>query len=165
MTYTALIKIAPIFDPHRLNDETHRKPGRTLYQRGSLTLRGEAPPVLIDHNKDRPIGLIRSLVEVGDTDGDWIAAYCDITDPPCWLERGTRASFALSTYDRSWFGETERVFKALVSEVSVLAPGVKPAEPCAEVWSYRRTEPKPAARVLEPQLLVRPSIGQVLGVR
>ena len=43
--------------------------------------------MLVDHDEERPIGFVRELAEMEDTDGEWIMALCTITDPPSagWL--------------------------------------------------------------------------------
>lgn len=138
MTHGALIRIAPIFDLKRDLHPDKIDPDRIMYSRGSLTLRGDAPPVLIGHDDDRPIGVVRKLIEFDDTDGRWIAASCriDKDKAPAWLRggrNGTRASFRIATLQRTTFHDVTRVLRGLVSEVSVLPPGVEPAEPLASV--------------------------------
>lgn len=58
---------------------------------------------------------------------------------------------------------------ALVDEVSILSPSVKPAEPLAEVLSLKPTEePRPVAREIPHRsggMLVRPGVGRILAVR
>jgi hypothetical protein len=62
--------------------------------------------------------------------------------------------------------DAKRVVSAFVSEVSVLPPGVEPAEPLAEVlWIG---EPEVAAGDVfygDGTMITRYGIGQVLGVR
>jgi hypothetical protein len=106
MTDTCLIRFAPIFEPERVLDPALTIPGRTLYQRGSLTLEGNAPPLLIDHDDARPVGLVRELVEFDDVDGTWIGALTTLHDAPGWIRRGTRASFAIATLERQMIGDT-----------------------------------------------------------
>lgn len=156
MSHSAIVKIAPVFDPGRDLDPDLVGRGRTLYSSGSLTLVGNAPPVLIDHDRGRPIGVVRELFEHEDTDRRWICAHCSIDThkAPDWLRggrTGTRASFAIATIDRTTFRGVERVVRGLVSEVSVLPPGVKPAEPLASVaWfgpaPVQRQPSTPAAK-------------------
>jgi hypothetical protein len=165
VTHTALIRFAPVFSTEQVLDPALVVRGRTLYQAGSLTLEGEVP-VLVDHDHDRPIGLVHELLEHTDADGSWHAALVSLDESvPGWVKRGSAASFAIATVERQQIGDTTRVLRGLVFEVSVLSPGVKPAEPLAQVLTIRRTEATPAVDDNRPTLLVRPSIGQVLGVR
>jgi hypothetical protein len=165
MSDVALIRLAPIFDPVRDLDTA---PFRTVFQRGSLSLRGDAPPVLVNHEDDRSIGHVRQLIEHRDADADWIAALASITDAPEWLRRGARASFRLATLQRQMIDNVERVLRGLVSEVSVLSVDVKPAEPLAQVVAFypERSDLSVAARSDTAGLIVRrPAVGRVLGVR
>jgi len=68
-------------------------------------------------------------------------ASATVHDAPAWLRKyETRASFGFSTLSRRTFSEGELIAKAFVSEVSILSPGVKPAEPLAEVLLFRPAE-------------------------
>lgn len=235
MSHEAIIKFAPVFVADRFDDATWNRPGRTLYQRGAFSfLPGKRTvPLLVDHDDDHEVGTVHELFEFDWIDGPWIAARATVTDPPAWLKRGeTKASFGSKPYDRREIDirgtRADIVAKAFVEEVSVLSPSVKPAEPRAEVWSFRPVEKRaassPAAggssdrsvvgdpyderppvwdkierivgyrvtdenqeqafldahrsplerlydqhirakRFTEPQVLIRPGIGQVLGVR
>src|SRR5262245_37476421 len=93
MTYTALIAFAPLTTLERVNDPAW-KHGRTMYDPGALTLLpGQAAPVLVNHNHDRVLGTVTSIVRHEQADGPWLCAIATIHDRPCWLEKHTRASF------------------------------------------------------------------------
>jgi hypothetical protein len=148
MSHEAIVKFAPVWLADRFDDPTWNRPGRTLYQRGAFQfLPGKSTvPLLVDHDDDREVGTVHELFELDWIDGPWIAARATVTDPPVWLKRGeTKASFGSKTYDRREIDirgtSADIVAKAFVEEVSVLSPSVKPAEPRAEVWSYRLAEP------------------------
>ncbi len=162
MSSSALIKIAPLYRGELVLDETLRREGRTLYQAGSLKLHGDAPPVVIDHNPDRRIGVVRELTTLADVDGDWIAAYCTLDDPPSWVKRGTPASFSSVTLSRTSANGCERVLSAIVDEVSVVSASHRAVESRAQVWSLRPVE---RSKVIVDGLLLRPNSGVVLGVR
>jgi hypothetical protein len=66
-----------------------------------------------------------------------VLAVCDVTDPPSWLKRDTPASFEYRALRRSEFRGFRRVDQGLVSEVSILSPGVRPKEPAAKVLTLR----------------------------
>jgi hypothetical protein len=158
MTCEVCIRFAPVFTTERMAAGV--RPGRALYQRGALQfLPGRSTvPLLVDHDKDREVGVVHELVEWADTDGPWIVARATVTDPPGWLERGTKASFGLATVRRQEIDGWERVHRALVTEVSVLPPTVRPAEPLAEVVLVERTSSSAAGRTSDR----RPAAGEIV---
>lgn len=81
-----------------------------------------------------------------DADGPWVVAIAEVTERPSWLKRGTPASFEAICPRYCSFGNPI-LRSGLVTEVSVLSPGVEPAEPLAQVLYVKPVEPKPAARV------------------
>lgn len=128
---TACIQFAPLFTNDRLERWAS---DRDLYGRGGLTFfpGRKDVPLLVDHNSTQEVGRVHQLVEWDDTDGPWLVARADITDPPAWLKRGTAASFAHKAERRSSFHENW-VYGSYVTEVSILSPTVRPAEPLARV--------------------------------
>jgi hypothetical protein len=168
MTHTILVKLAPIVDTEAVRNPASIRPGRTLYQRGALELLPGAK-VLIDHDHGRVIGRVRELSELRDTDGPWLAALCDLSHPPVWIERGTRASFEVAPLLDQQLGQGRRVCRGLLTEVSILPANVEPAEPRASVVTIRNHDadgesahrPTRAARRV---VLRRPDIGTVIGV-
>lgn len=101
--------------------------------------------LLIDHDDDRPIGRVHDLFELEDVDGWWWAVRVTVDEKPWWLGRGTRASWRVRPIHRAALGHSERVLKGWIDQVSVLSPGVEPAEPFAQVMSLRESD-EPAAR-------------------
>jgi hypothetical protein len=169
----ACIRFAPVYTGERVQRGV--KPGRTLYSRGSLTfLPGRSSvPLLVDHDKGREVGVVHELVEWDDVDGPWIVARATISDAPGWLKRGIKASFSFATLQRQEMDGWEHVRRALLTEVSVLPPSVRPAEPLAEVLLLKRTSPvRPASGAAAGEVihhppggvLVRPNIGRVTGI-
>jgi hypothetical protein len=181
-TFDATIKLWRLVDGANLYDRT----GRELYWRGAMKLgsalqnarQSDDPvPVLVNHDDDRPIGVVRHLFNFVDTDGDWLCAACTVTSPPSWLKRGTAASICTQITMRS---EENRVVRGYVPEVPVLSPGVRPAEPRAMVMSCKPSPEKttrsspastrlPSARDVGEVfygggVIRRPGIGQVLAV-
>jgi len=184
VSHTALIKFAPVTTLFRHNSQTWNRPGRTLYEPGSLKFAPgrDSVPLLVNHDDDREVGVVDELFQVDWTDGPWICARATVTDPPAWLKQGVRASFRVSTYQRRGpdFGPAERVVGAIVGEVSVLSPGVDPAEPLAEVLMFREAEAKPSRSVAavgsaaaigdrvfygKPGDVIRRPCGKVLAIR
>ena len=107
MTYTTLIKIAPITTLERVNDPNWARSGRTLYDHGSLTFfpGKTSVPLLVNHDENHEIGVVRELMRFEDTDGPWLVAVANVSDRPEWLKRGVRASFGFklgrtSSFDR-----------------------------------------------------------------
>jgi len=178
MSHEALITIAPLLDARRFRDPEWERPDRDSYWGGSLTLlRREGVPLLIDHDDARRIGTVHALYELEVGGSKWVTASATVTDPPAWLRKHTPASFRRhDAYTVESVKGAQRVGAAFVGEVSVLPPGVEPAEPLARVITFAPAkEPKPAARhPAKPkgavtygsgQLLIRPNIGTVLSVR
>ena len=130
VSFTSLIRFAPIVTLDRLNDPNWARPGRTAYDHGSLTFfPGKASvPLLVNHDAERPIGVVRELTRVEATDGPWIAALAIVIDRPAWLRPGTRASFGYRGGRTSSFdGDVLR--QGWVTEVSVLSAEHEPLEP------------------------------------
>ena len=187
MTHTAVIKIGPLVTADVLRNPGSVRADRKLYQRGGLELLSlKGVPLLADHDTSRQVGTVHELINFPDTDGEWIAARATITDKPEWLKRGTRASFGFASLQDQQVGDWSRVLRGLISEVSILSPGVRPVEPLAQVALLYRTEAKPRAtsgtpsepdwirqaQIRQAQMeaaargnLIRPNIGHVLAVR
>ena len=172
MTYTSLIRFAPLTTLERVNDERWKRPGRTMYDSGALTLMpGKTEvPLLINHDDDRVIGTVHTITRFEDTDGPWLACIAEIHDLPCWLTRGdTKASFSYVPLGSNDVFGCEIARRGIIKEVSVLSPSVEPAEPLAKVLTLHPTEPKASTRaaagdtLLAPGRIVRRGIGQVLG--
>ena len=111
---------------------------RTLFQTRNLTLMPRGAPVLVGHDSEREVGVVDELVEWPDTDGLWLFARCTINAPPTWLRRGTKASFECLPLQEQRMGDWNRIMRGLVREVSILQPGLQPAEPRAGVWLLQR---------------------------
>ena len=166
-TYTAFIKLGRLVTRDVLYEVDSLPVGAEFYQRGALKLMPGAP-VLVDHDDDRPIGFARELCEFPDTDGEWLAALTTITAPPGWLKRGTAASIGYASLYRQPLGDAERVLRGLATEVSVLSPGRRPAQPRAQVALFRRStdEAAPGGQVFYGgEMIRRPAIGTIIGIR
>jgi len=130
------------------NDLVPRNRGRWLvsfYWSGSLELlpTKESRPLVVDHRKDRQVGVVNELSTIDWIDGPWICARVTVTDPPAWFKKGTKASFG--HYDVHTVPiesvDAKRGTSAFVSEGSALSPGVEPAEPLAEVLWIDKESP------------------------
>lgn len=158
-----------------------------MYDHNSLTFLPHRTnvPLLINHDAERPIGVVRELMRFEDTDGPWLVAVATVTDRPEWLKRGTRASFGCKLARYSSFERHDVMRKGYVTEVSVLTVGHEPLEPGARVLTLRENanpilpEPTPTSAGVPPPVasagavpgvfygggLIRRPSGQVLGVR
>ena len=92
------------------------------------------------------------------------------TTYPSWCKKGTRASYGYATLRETPIGGWTRLNRALVTEVSVLPPGVEPREPRAQVLLLERAPTavttSDRAAVGEPVMsgMIRRQLGQVLAV-
>ena len=121
MTWTSMIRFAPLTTLDRINDERWAKP-RTLYDSGGLTLFPKTTVRLtVDHHDDQVIGTVREIFRHEDTDGPWLACIATITDRPNWLKPNNPVSFSFisASINRDAFG-CEILRRGLISEVSVL---------------------------------------------
>jgi hypothetical protein len=159
MTHVALIKFAPLHTLERRNDPRWTRPGRTLYEPGALKFLPSVSeiPLLVDHDYSRRVGTVHELFRMEWIDGPWICARATVDDPPAWLRKhDTKASFEHRTYDRSTF-YPDLIRRALVSEVSILSPSVKPREPLAQVVHLRESVAAPPPIAARPVPMRIPS--------
>jgi hypothetical protein len=180
----ALVKLARLYDSQPVQDADWIPAERTLFQRNALELvRPTATKLLINHDRAREIGSVLALVELPDVDGNWLAARCKVDAPPTWLEQGkTKASFSYAVARSQRIGDWVRVLRGVLNEVSLLAPGVAPAESRAKVVLLREapdanSRSLPAAvptsdraavgEIHHPPgaVLKRPGLGRIVGVR
>lgn len=151
MTLDAHIQFAPLATLERMNDPAWNHTDRALYDGHALSFMPGTTevPLLVDHDKDRQVGVVKRLYRIEEPDGPWLAASCHVTSPPGWLTRDTKASFAFIPIQHSSFtqpGDAEHLRKAWVTEVSILSPGTQPAEPRAKVTLLEPSKPtKPPA--------------------
>ena len=131
MTHKALIRIAQIATPDLYLTDTI-KPGRELYHTHGLQLAPNAP-VLVAHDRDRPVGRVLELDEWDESDGRWVYARCALDEVPEWLRggpyNGTSASMGWANIgtDQTMPGGWRRFNRGLVNEVSILPPTSQPA--------------------------------------
>jgi hypothetical protein len=177
----ALVKLARIYDSQPVQDAEWVPAEKTLFQRGAFYVLPTAK-LLVNHDRTREVGSVLELLELPDTDGNWLAARCRVDAPPTWLEQGkTKASFSYAVARSQRIGGWVRVLRGVLNEVSLLAPGVAPAESRAKVVLLREAPggsmSLPAAGLSSDRpavgeqiiygggLLRRPGIGNILGVR
>jgi hypothetical protein len=103
MTYEALLKVAPILTLERYNDPRWNRPGRSMYEPGSLRFAPavSSVPLLVDHRDDREVGVVHELFRAEWVDGPWVCARATVSDPPAWLKKyDTKVSVGFHSYSR-----------------------------------------------------------------
>lgn len=159
MTWTALVKVAPILTHERQNSPGWTRPDRWLWRSNALRILPSlaTPKLCVDHDEEQVIGYVEDILRLEDVDGPWFMGRCVVTNPPGWLKRGTPASLSSKILARSTFSE-DIICDGFVHEISVLSPGVRPAEPLARVELYKRSSP--AAPKPKPLSSGRSSAGE-----
>jgi hypothetical protein len=165
VTHRALILFAPLTTLERVNDPHWVNRGRTMYDPGALRFLPPkaSAPLLIDHDTERQIGFVSELTRVDWTSGPWLAGLATITDAPGWLKQGTRASFEYKPIQRTDWRGCDILRHGFVTEISVLSPSVKPAEPLAQVLTFGplNVPPKAATSAVGRVAHARPAADDV----
>ena len=174
MTYDACSKVCRAYDTDALRGPV-RGSGEVYLPAGLTFLPSQSTvPVVIDRDHAKQVGEVFDLCTWEWTDQRWIITRARIDRPPAWLRYGTRASIStrrLRTYE---INDWTVISRALVDEVTIVGPGFRPVEPCAEVVLYRQAKERkpqptaqPAGRVVytPPGGVLRRPSGRVLGVR
>ena len=179
MSWEICLRFVPAYDSGAFEDDA---PG----ERPELVVTHDAinqyqlskpTPLVVDHDFGQTIGRVTNTwvskdVDFGTRVRNWWFAGAELDERPEWLKRGCAVSWCyhpLHTY-QPWDDGPEVMTSALLREISVLSPGVEPREKLARVGYVKEL---PAARNAEPegqvfghgQMLIRPNIGTVLGVR
>ena len=139
----ALLRFTPAYDATVLVDRPELARGLMVDREGLRMRPGQqAIPVVVDHDMDRRVGVVRSMFTDRDTDGRrWNFASVTLDpNPPAWLKRGTGVSWgykAFGTREAAWGSKTKHITDAFIEEISVLRL-LHPAEPLAQVsWGWR----------------------------
>ena len=105
-------------------------------------------PLLVDHDAARQVGVVRTLYRSEETGRPVALCHRSRDSAAGWLTRGTPASFAFLPVAESSFaqpGDADHIRTGWITEISVLSPGTKAAEPRAMVTTLLPAEqPKPA---------------------
>ena len=176
---SAILRFAPVFTPKLVGDE--RLIRDYMVERGALkplTL-ARPIPVLVNHDESRQIGTVRTLAVYdellfGTLVAPYYVAHVDITEPTA-MKRGDGVSWGYNVLHELEIAGTRLIRSAIIREVSVLTPGVKPAEPFARVcWVGEHEAPSPAAvadRAVAGEVfygdgrtITRRGIGRVTGI-
>ena len=142
MSHTCFLRFGRVYDPMMVIGPL--RGNGSMYDRGAFRKHNlDGLPVVVDHDMDRKIGVVRQIVDIEDTDGTWWAALCDVPEPPAWLKPGTGVSFAFRNLHRAQVNGWDVVRDALLDEVSVLHL-MHPDDKGARVLTLRRAEPSPS---------------------
>ena len=141
-----LLRFTPAYDPHVLVHRPELARDLMVDRVGLRTLPGkELIPVVVDHNMDRRVGVVREMFTDMDTDARrWNFASVTLDpNPPEWLKRGTAVSWSYKVFGQReafWGSKTKHITGAFIEEISVLL-FKKPAEPLARVLWIDRESP------------------------
>ena len=182
MTYEAVLRFAPAYDARHFDDDAPGARPDLLVSHDALkkARRNEPTPVVIDHDDEHVVGHVTNVwvsddVDYGTRVRKWHFAACELNERPGWLKRGCGVSWsyhALASYT-AWDTSTSVLTSCILREVSLLSPSLSPAEPLARVCLVKESpvtrrhqaQPKSTATYGCGQLLIRPNIGTVLGIR
>jgi len=147
---TALLRFAPAFTPLIVDDAKLVR--EYMVERGALVpMSYQKPiPVLVNHDESRQIGTVREIaiydeVISGSRTAPYYVAHVDITEPTA-MRRGDGVSWAYHPLHTMELAGTKLIRRALILEVSVLTPAMKPAEALARVvWVGEKQTSSPAA--------------------
>lgn len=183
MTYDVAIAFARLYAPDVAAGPV--RGGGTLYRDLRFLPDVADVPILLNHDSDREVGRIHSLMPMDWTSGRWLVGLGEVDEAAlAYVRRDAPASFSWisgSSYDLDGWTVVSR---GIVREVTVVGPGFDPVDCGARVLSVRAAQP-PAARTapagtthrdLPAEMLAwaaaaptgvvrRPGIGRVLGVR
>jgi hypothetical protein len=67
--WTGLVRFAPVATAERVNDPKYQGTGRTLYNRLELLPGQATAPLVVNHDLEREIGVVRSLMRFDDVGG------------------------------------------------------------------------------------------------
>ncbi len=138
---TALLRVAPVATSVELMEPESVRHCEMLERGGFKPLPGKTIPVCLDHEKDRVIGRVEStFYNECWTGGTWLFALAHLDEVPDWLERDRAVSIAhATTFRRTMPGGWDLLTRGLITEISVLSPGQKPAHPLARVMTVTRS--------------------------
>jgi hypothetical protein len=147
---TALLRFAPVFTPLMVDEPKLVR--EYMVERGAIVPMSlsEPTPVIVNHDEDRQIGTVRTFaiyddVISGKLCAPYYFAHVDITEPTA-MRRGDGVSWGYNPLRTMELAGTRLIRSALIREVSVLTPAVKPAEVFAKVvWVGELETPKPKA--------------------
>lgn len=148
MSRTALLRFAPGFTPLLVDDPKLVR--EYMVERGAIQppSLSKPIPVLVNHDESRQIGTVRTLaiydeVLSGSRVAPYYVAHVNITGPTA-MQRGDGVSWGFRILREMELAGTKLIRSALIEEVSVLTPPMKPAEVFARVaWVGELEKPKP----------------------
>ena len=167
-----LLRFTPAYDPHVLCERADLARELMVDRGGLRTLPGEETiPVVVDHNMDRRIGVVREMFTDADTDGRrWNFRFRDAgPEPARVVEARYRRVMGLQSlrHAGSCLGQQGEAHHGRVHRGDLRSAVQEAAEPLARVLWVGEIPESPAAGGVfyGGEIIVRHGIGQVLGVR
>lgn len=133
MSVPVILRAVPVAtNAQMLEPDTVRH--HEMYTRAALRVRPGRElrdlPICVDHDKDVRIGRATALRVEEEPGGAWLMIHAALDDPPGWLKKyETAVSISRAAFNTRtpWGADWELVQDALLTEVSLLSPGTKPA--------------------------------------
>ena len=179
MTWEAVLRFAPAYDTRHLVGDPPDAPDLLVSDSVLQKVKPNEPtPVLCDHDDERVVGHVKNVwvspdVDYGTRIRRWHFAACELNERPSWLKRGGGVSWSYHPLHTYTAREGTTVLTSCILREVLLSPSLSPAEPLARVCLVKespvarrhqaQTESK--ATYGHGQVLIRPGIGTVLGVR
>jgi hypothetical protein len=144
---TAVLRLCRVYDAREIAADTETP--RTYYETKSLYPHPRGIEVWVNHDGDQKIGRVNSQFIAEDyVDGAGMRRWhmAEITgDLPGWVKRGVGVSIGTKGQHSYNVGAVTIMGRGVLEEVSVLTPGLTPANRGARVCYVRDSTP-PAAR-------------------
>ena len=180
MSWEAVLRFAPAYDTRHLVGDVVDAPALLVTADAVKRMKSTEPtPVVIDHNEQRVVGHVKNVyvwddVDYGTRVRKWHFAACELDAKPDWLKRGSGVSWGYHPlHEYAGNRDTTVLTSCIIREISLLSPARTPLEPLARVSYVKETPPVTNRHQAQPgevvfghgQMLRRPNIGTVLGVR
>jgi phage head maturation protease len=165
--------LSPSFDPREGERSFQRKlDGRppTAIAAGALQLKpGTGVPVLLEHDRSRPLGYVRSLFLMPRVDRlTWHAAILELNDDGWPSHQGVSIG-SVPVRETTLLSGERIIEEALVDEISITTapaiPGARLLTPTTERTTPGRQRIPSASATATPRTLIRRDCGQILRVR
>jgi phage head maturation protease len=165
--------LSPSFDPREGERSFQRKlDGRppTAIAAGALQLKpGTRVPVLLEHDRNRPLGYVRSLFLIPWVDRlTWHAAILELNDDGWPRHQGVSIGYA--PIREAHLSDGRRIIEqAIVDEISITSapaiPGARLLPPTTERTTPGRQRIPSASATATPRNLIRRNCGEIISIR
>jgi hypothetical protein len=155
---TALLRLCRVYDLREIAADNETP--RTYYETNALYPHPSGVEVWVDHDGDQVIGRVSSQFIAEDyVDGCGMRRWhmAEITgDLPGWVKRGVGVSIGTKGQHSYNLGAVTIMGRGILEEVSVLGPGMTPANPGAQVAYVRDSAAPPGGRPVRRSGAVSP---------